>query len=161
VYTRIGLNTAVNFVGNFGSEQLFSYTAMGDGMNLAARLEGANKAYGSVIMMGPRTYELARDFVEARELDRVRVAGKTEAVTVYELLALKGGLDARKRTTVERYHAALALYRQARFLDAAAVLETLRAEDPEDGPAQALLERCHKYANATPQEFDGVTSLDK
>ncbi len=161
VYTRIGLNTAVNFVGNFGSEQLFSYTAMGDGMNLAARLEGANKAYGSVIMMGPRTYELAKDFVEARELDRVRVAGKTETVTVYELLALKGGLDARKRATVQRYHAALALYRQARFTEATSVLEALKAEDPEDGPAQALLERCHKYAKAPPPDFDGVASLDK
>ncbi|MFP2908836.1 CHASE2 domain-containing protein [Pyxidicoccus sp. 3LFB2] len=161
VYTRIGVNTAVNFVGNFGSEQLFSYTAIGDGMNLAARLEGANKAYGSVIMIGPRTYELAKEHIEARELDRVRVAGKTEAVTVYELLALKGGLDARKRVTVERYHAALALYREARFAEAAAVLEARRLEDPEDGPTQALLERCHKYAKAPPPEFDGVASLDK
>lgn len=161
MYTRIGLNTAVNFVGNFGSDQLFSYTAIGDGMNLAARLEGANKAYGSVIMMGPRTYELAKAHVEARELDRVRVAGKTEAVTVYELLALKGGLDARKRATVERYHAALALYRQARFAEAVAALEALGAEDPEDGPTQALLERCLEYAKAPPPDFDGVASLDK
>ncbi|WP_240359604.1 CHASE2 domain-containing protein [Pyxidicoccus trucidator] len=161
VYTRIGVNTAVNFVGNFGSEQLFSYTAIGDGMNLAARLEGANKAYGSVIMIGPRTYELAKEHIETRELDRVRVAGKTEAVTVYELLALKGGLDARKRVTVERYHEALALYRAARFEEAAAVLEARRLEDPEDGPTQALLERCHKYAKTPPPEFDGVASLDK
>jgi len=161
VYTRIGVNTAVNFVGNFGSEQLFSYTAIGDGMNLAARLEGANKAYGSVIMIGPRTYELAKEHIEVRELDRVRVAGKTEAVAVYELLALKGGLDARKQATVERYHAALALYREARFEEAAAVLEARRLEDPEDGPTQALLERCHKYAKAPPPEFDGVASLDK
>ncbi|MCP3136203.1 CHASE2 domain-containing protein [Pyxidicoccus xibeiensis] len=161
MYTRIGLNSAVNFVGNFGSEQLFSYTAIGDGMNLAARLEGANKAYGSVIMIGPRTYELAKEHIEVRELDRVRVAGKTEAVTVYELLALKGGLDAHKQVTVERYHAALALYREARFAEAAAVLEARKAEDPEDGPTQALLERCHKYAKAPPPEFDGVASLDK
>nr|WP_225938053.1 adenylate/guanylate cyclase domain-containing protein [Myxococcus sp. RHSTA-1-4] len=161
VYTRIGVNSAVNFVGNFGSEQLFSYTAIGDGMNLAARLEGANKAYGSVIMIGPRTYELAKEHIEVRELDRVRVAGKTEAVTVYELLALKGGLDVRKRVTVERYHAALALYREARFAEAAAVLEARRLEDPEDGPTQALLERCHKYAKAPPPEFDGVANLDK
>ncbi|QSQ11344.1 CHASE2 domain-containing protein [Myxococcus landrumensis] len=161
VYTRIGVNSAVNFVGNFGSEQLFSYTAIGDGMNLAARLEGANKAYGSVIMIGPRTYELAREHIEVRELDRVRVAGKTEAVTVYELLALKGGLDAGKRATVERYHAALALYREARFDEAAARLEALKADAPEDGPTQALLERCHKYAKAPPPEFDGVASLDK
>ncbi|WP_043709417.1 CHASE2 domain-containing protein [Corallococcus macrosporus] len=161
MYTRIGVNTAVNFVGNFGSEQLFSYTAIGDGMNLAARLEGANKAYGSVIMIGPRTYELAREHIEVRELDRVRVAGKTEAVTVYELLALKGGLEARKRETVERYHAALALYRAARFEEAAAVLDARRVEDPEDGPTQALLERCQRYAKAPPPGFDGVANLDK
>jgi adenylate cyclase len=112
-------------------------------------------------MIGPRTYELAKEHIEVRELDRVRVAGKTEAVTVYELLALKGGLDARKQATVERYHAALALYREARFEEAAAVLEARRLEDPEDGPTQALLERCHKYAKAPPPEFDGVASLDK
>jgi adenylate cyclase len=161
VYTRIGVNSAVNFVGNFGSKQLFSYTAIGDGMNLAARLEGANKAYGSLIMIGPRTYELAREHIEVRELDRVRVAGKTEAVTVYELLALKGGLSAHKRQTVEQYHAALALYRQARFADAAAVLEARRAEDPEDGPTKALLERCREYAENPPEAFDGVANLEK
>ncbi len=161
VYTRIGVNTAVNFVGNFGSEQLFAYTAMGDGMNLAARLEGANKAYGSVIMIGPRTYELARDAIEVRELDRVRVAGKTEVVTVYELLALKGRLSAHQRETVERYHEALALYRQARFTEAAAVLEARAKQDPEDGPTQALLERCRKYEKTPPERFDGVANLDK
>ena len=161
MFTRIGLNSAVNFVGNFGSEQLFSYTAIGDGMNLAARLEGANKAYGTVIMIGARTYELAREHIEVRELDRVRVAGKTEAVTVYELLALKGGVDARTRETVTRYHAALALYREARFAEAAAVLEARRAEDPDDGPTHALLARCQRYAQTPPPDFDGVANLDK
>ncbi|MBU8899397.1 adenylate/guanylate cyclase domain-containing protein [Corallococcus sp. M34] len=161
VYTRIGVNSAVNFVGNFGSEQHFSYTAIGDGMNLAARLEGANKAYGSLIMIGPRTYELAREHIEVRELDRVRVAGKTEAVTVYELLALKGGLSAPMRRTVEGYHAALALYREARFADAVTALEALRREAPEDGPTKALLERCREYLENPPAVFDGVANLEK
>ncbi|RKH73977.1 CHASE2 domain-containing protein [Corallococcus aberystwythensis] len=161
VYTRIGVNSAVNFVGNFGSDQLFSYTAIGDGMNLAARLEGANKAYGSVIMIGPRTYELAKEHIEVRELDRVRVAGKTEAVTVYELLALKGQLDASTRHTVARYHEALGLYREARFAEAAAVLETEAARSPEDGPTGKLLERCREYLAAPPENFDGVANLEK
>ena len=162
VYTRIGINTARLFVGNFGSEQLFDYTAMGDGMNLASRLEGANKAYGSLIMIGPRTYELARDHIEVRELDRVRVAGKTEAVTVYELLALKGELPAERHVTVDRYHEALALYRKSRFGDAAAVLETGLERDPQDGPTAALLERCRKYERTPPPAtWDGVASLDK
>ncbi|RKH42973.1 adenylate/guanylate cyclase domain-containing protein [Corallococcus sicarius] len=161
VYTRIGVNSAVNFVGNFGSDQLFSYTAIGDGMNLAARLEGANKAYGSGIMIGPRTYELAKDHIEVRELDRVRVAGKTEAVTVYELLALKGRLDADTQRTVARYHEALALYRQARFADAVTVLEAAAAQAPGDGPTGALLARCREYLEAPPERFDGVVNLEK
>nr|WP_242589063.1 adenylate/guanylate cyclase domain-containing protein [Corallococcus macrosporus] len=161
VYTRIGVNSAVNFVGNFGSDQLFSYTAIGDGMNLAARLEGANKAYGSVIMIGPRTYELAREHIEVRELDRVRVAGKTEAVTVYELLALRGQLDASTRQTVARYHQALGLYREARFAEAAAVLEAEAARSPEDGPTGKLLERCREYLESLPENFDGVANLEK
>ncbi|AFE08466.1 adenylate/guanylate cyclase domain-containing protein [Corallococcus coralloides DSM 2259] len=161
VYTRIGVNSAVNFVGNFGSDQLFSYTAIGDGMNLAARLEGANKAYGSVIMIGPRTYELAKEHIEVRELDRVRVAGKTEAVTVYELLALKGQLDASTRHTVARYHTALGLYREARFAEAAAVLEAEAARSPEDGPTAKLLERCREYLETPPEKFDGVANLEK
>nr|WP_242594372.1 adenylate/guanylate cyclase domain-containing protein [Corallococcus exiguus] len=161
VYTRIGVNSAVNFVGNFGSDQLFSYTAIGDGMNLAARLEGANKAYGSVIMIGPRTYELAHEHIEVRELDRVRVAGKTEAVTVYELLALKGQLDASTRHTVARYHEALGLYREARFAEAVKVLEAEAARTPEDGPTAKLLERCREYLETPPEKFDGVANLEK
>ncbi|ADO68540.1 adenylate/guanylate cyclase domain-containing protein [Stigmatella aurantiaca] len=161
VYTRIGLNSAKLFVGNFGSEQLFDYTAIGDGMNLAARLEGANKAYGTLIMIGPNTYARAKDAIEVRELDNVRVAGKTEAVTVYELLALKGELTATTRETVARYHEALTLYRQARFAEAAAVLEKRLAQAPEDGPTAVLLARCRNFEKSPPHPFDGVTNLDK
>ena len=162
VYTRIGLNSADMFVGNFGSEHLLDYTAIGDGMNLAARLEGANKAYDTVIMIGPLTYELAREHIEVRELDRVRVAGKQEAVTVYELLARAGELPAAKRATVERYHRALALYREARFEEARRVLEEALVADPEDGPSRALLARCERYTlNPPTLPFDGVVSLEK
>ncbi len=162
VYTRIGLNSAEMFVGNFGSEYLLNYTAIGDGMNLAARLEGANKAYDTVIMIGPHTHALAREHIEVRELDRVRVAGKAEAVTVYELLARAGELPAAKRATVERYHRALALYREARFEEAARALEEALTADPEDGPCRALLARCQRYAlNPPPLPFDGVVSLEK
>ena len=96
------------------TEQLFDYTAIGYGMNLAARLEGANKSYGSGIMIGPRTYELARDFIEARELDLVRVAGKTEAVAVYELLFRKGAmviiLARAERQAIELFRKVLVFY---------------------------------------------------
>jgi adenylate cyclase len=161
VYTRIGMNSAVMFVGNFGSEQLFNYTAMGDGMNLASRLEGANKPYGSLIMIGPRTYELARDHVDARWLDRVRVAGKKEPVNVYELLTRKGELAEHRRRAVERYEDALKYFLDKRFVEAQSILEEALKFDANDSPSKALLERAQKYALHVPEEFDGVTNLEK
>ncbi|MET0405932.1 MAG: adenylate/guanylate cyclase domain-containing protein [Cystobacter sp.] len=162
VYTRMGLNSAEMFVGNFGSEYLLDYTAIGDGMNLAARLEGANKAYDTVILIGPRTRALAREQIEARELDRVRVAGKAEVVTVYELLARKGELSEDRRATVERYAEALALYREACFEPAARLLGAVLARDATDGPSRTLLARCtHFMAHPPPMPFEGVTNLEK
>ncbi|MBM7115822.1 adenylate/guanylate cyclase domain-containing protein [Archangium primigenium] len=162
VYTRMGLNSAEMFVGNFGSEYLLDYTAIGDGMNLAARLEGANKAYDTVILIGPRTYALAHAHIEARELDRVRVAGKAEVVTVYELLARKGELSAARGATVARYARALALYREARFAEAIPLLEDALGADAEDGPSRLLLGRCQHYVENPPaMPFEGVTNLEK
>jgi adenylate cyclase len=161
VYTRVGVNSALMFVGNFGSEQLFNYTAIGDGMNLASRLEGANKAYETLIMIGPRTYELAKDFVEARELDLARVAGKTEAVAVYELMALKGGLSDAQGQARELYVHGLALYREARFQEALGPLEQALKLIPTDGPSKVLAARCRKFAEHPPPRFDGVIDLDK
>jgi adenylate cyclase len=161
LFTRIGLNSAVMFVGNFGSEQLFNYTAMGDGMNLASRLEGANKPYGSRIMIGPRTQALAGHAFETRELDRVRVAGKTEAVTVFELLARRGELPEGKRAVLDLYQQALALWREARFAEAAQVAAQAVALDPEDAPSCALAARARAHAASPPANFDGVVNLDK
>ncbi len=161
VYTRIGLNSDVMFVGNFGSEQLFDYTAMGDGMNLASRLEGANKAYDTLIMIGQNTYERAQDFIEVRELDRVRVAGKSEAVAVYELLAMKGELAPGKREIVERYAQALDTWRRGKFAQALVIVQGILQLDPNDGPTLALKKRCETYIAVPPSRFDGVTNLEK
>jgi adenylate cyclase len=162
VTTRMGLNSAVMFVGNIGSAQLFNYTAIGDGMNLAARLEGANKNYGTSILVGPQTYELAGAHFEMRELDWVRVAGKTEAVPVYELLAARGELSESKKQVVALYQEALSLYRKARFMDAVSCLELALAVDAGDGPSTALLERCRRLSQHPPvMPFDGVVNLEK
>ncbi len=161
VYTRVGLNTAVMFVGNFGSEQLFNYTAMGDGMNLAARLEGANKPYGSRILIGPRTQALVADAFETRELDRVRVAGKHEAVAIHELLGRKGELPPHRLEVRDLYAEGLALWRTARFAEAREVFARAVALDPEDAPSRALLARCDRCVAFPPPAFDGVVDLDK
>lgn len=162
VYTRVGLNTGTMMVGNIGSAQLLDYTAIGDEMNLAARLEGANKIYGTLIMMGPGTYESVKDQVEARELDRVRVAGKHNAVTVYELLGMRGELHHDKLKVVALYGQALLAYRARRFGDAKVKLGQALQVDESDGPSRRLLSICSEFElHPPPEGWDGVSGLEK
>jgi adenylate cyclase len=162
VYTRIGINSGTMMVGNIGSAQLLDYTAIGDEMNLAARLEGANKVYGTLTMMGPGTYEAVKDLVEARELDRVRVAGKANATTVYELLALRGELPNEKLKVVDLYGQALLAYRARRFTDAKVKLGQALQVDAGDGPSRRLLSLCTQFElHPPPEGWDGVSSLEK
>ena len=100
---RMGLNSGLMVVGNMGSEQRLDYTMMGDSVNLAARLEGANKAYRSNMMISEYTYAACSDEVDVRELDLLRVVGKTEPVTVYELLDRKNQTSAIRADLVERF----------------------------------------------------------
>jgi adenylate cyclase len=161
VYTRVGLNTAVMFVGNFGSEQLFNYTAMGDGMNLASRLEGANKPYGSRILIGPRTQALVSDAFETRELDRVRVAGKHEAVAIHELLARKGELPPRKLEVCALYAEGLSPVASGPVRRGSRGVRPGGRAGPGRLPSRALLARCDRHVTAPPPAFDGVVDLDK
>ena len=162
VYTRVGLNTGTMMVGNIGSAQLLDYTAIGDEMNLAARLEGANKNYGTLIMMGPGTYEAVKEHVEARELDHVRVAGKQNAVTVYELLAMRGELHHDKLKVVDLYGQALLAYRARRFTDAKIKLGQALQVDESDGPSKRLLSLCTEYElHPPPEGWDAVSGLEK
>ena len=162
MYTRIGLNTDEMCVGNIGSDQLIDYTAIGDGMNLASRLEGVNKVYSTSILIGPGTHLATVGQVETREVDRVRVAGKHEATTIHELLAMKGGLSPEKAKVVGIYAEALALYRHRDFGAARKRLDEALHLDAEDGPSRTLHERCLRYQAAPPPaDWDGVTTLEK
>lgn len=161
LHTRIGINTDVMFVGNMGSEYLLDYTAIGDGMNLASRLEGANKAYGTRILIGPRTYELAKGDIEARELDFIVVPGKTQVVAVYELLAKKGQLDAKTTSLVGLYAQALSLYRAGQFAQALPLLQQALGLVPEDGPSKVLKEKCARFLETPPPPpWKAVSDLD-
>ena len=133
---------------------------MGDAVNLASRLEGANKFYDTLILLGPRTYELAAGDIEAREVDRMRVKGKQEPVVVFELLARKGDLPDERRRVIETYRAGLEAYKQRDFKTAATQFEATLALDPKDGPARVYLERAKEYLIAPPpEEWDGVYEL--
>lgn len=133
---------------------------MGDSVNLASRLEGANKFYNTLILLGPRTYELAKPDIEAREVDILRVKGKLEPVVVYELLARKGALPAEKQHVVALYQDGLAAYKQREFTVAKERFEAALALDPSDGPTKVYLHRVQEYQAAPPPpDWDGVYVL--
>jgi adenylate cyclase len=145
-------------VGNMGAIGKFAYTVIGDSVNLASRLEGANREYRTGIMVAHRTYELVREEILGRELDRIAVKGRREPVRVYELLAMK-----KDETTDElerflaHYADGMTGYFSRRWPEACTAFEAALALRPEDYPTRLHLERIHTYQEQPPPEnWDGV-----
>jgi adenylate cyclase len=157
VLARMGVNSGEGIVGNMGSQNKYNYTAMGDMVNIASRLEGANKPYGTYLMVSETTYGHVKDMVDARELDFMTVKGKEKPITVYEILDLRGRTGEKVLAAVARYHEGLRLYRGREFEAAIAVFKEALALRPDDGPSAMYIERCkHFLAEPPPANWDGV-----
>ena len=154
--TRIGINTGRAVAGNMGTDTIFNYTILGDCVNLASRLEGVNKEYGTLIIVGEDTWHRVEDQFEARELDWIRVKGKKQPVAIYELAAETDRLDDRRRQVFIRYAEGLACYRAGRWRDAAAAFDAALAIDPQDAPSRTFASRCRYYLEHAPADWDGV-----
>jgi adenylate cyclase len=153
--TRFGLHTDQVMVGHFGAPDRLSFTALGDGVNLASRLEGLNKLYGTTILTSATIYERAKDKFSFRRLDRVAVKGRTAGVEVYELLGVRGSSQVRTEV-VQAYERALDCYFGRDFSGAG----TLLATQIDDRPSAVLLERCRRLQEAPPSEpWDGTYVL--
>ncbi|MBS1198170.1 MAG: putative Adenylate/Guanylate Cyclase [Proteobacteria bacterium] len=159
IHVRMGLTTGDATVGSIGPDDARSYTVIGDTVNLASRLEGANKVYKTRIIINDQTQSMAKDEIETRELDLLRVMGKQQAVRIYELLGRKGEMSENLVRLRDQFEMALGLYRQQKWEEAMAGFNYCLEIDADDGPSQVFVERIANFkVNPPGKDWDGTWS---
>jgi adenylate cyclase len=155
----LGINTDTVVVGNMGSSQRFDYTCLGDGVNLAARLEGQSKPYGVKIVLGAKTAEQVKDEYFVLELDKIAVKGKRVGVTIYTVLELHPGAHGDYEMARSDHEEMLVAYRKREFEHAVFLCDTLMGEfdGQMDGYYEAWKDRCREMKmSKLPPDWDGT-----
>lgn len=155
----VGINTGEMNVGNMGSARRFSWTVMGDNVNLASRLEGITKQYHVQCVVSESTYLATKEHYTFREIDRIQVVGKRLPVTIYELLDW-GRNEAQYTERIARFSEALTAYRRQQWEEAIDLFTKLQDKFPEDSISETFITRSYLYMNAPPEpDWDGVFAM--
>ena len=158
--TRVGINTGDMVVGNMGTDRKMDYTIIGDAVNLAARLEGVNKQYGTWICVSEDTASQAGDSFIFRRLDRIRVVGKNVPIRLLELVEEKEMLDDPALRFYKNFEEALQSFENRNWKESRGMFADLVAQSAEDGPSKLYLGRCETYIEKPPvDDWDGVFNL--
>lgn len=158
--TRIGINTGEMFIGNMGTTNKFNYTMIGHAVNLAARLEGVNKQYGTYQLISEYTQQYIKDEIITRKLDRVKVVNINTPIRLYELISLMEETQQEQFEFLKIYNRALEIFEKRKWKEALQLFEKAAEAKPDDGPVKVYLDRCRQYLIKPPRDnWDGVYAL--
>ncbi len=156
---RVGVNSGPMVVGNMGSRSRLSYTVMGDSVNMASRMEGANKYFHSKIMTSEATFGDLKDAFDHRYLGSIRVVGKAIPTRVYEPFAPKGGAEPEVKAMLARYEAGIAKFYKGDYAGSLPEFKAALAALPGDGPSQFYIEKAELFSKEPPKDWDQSFNL--
>jgi class 3 adenylate cyclase len=160
--TRIGINTGDMIVGNMGTDRKMNYTIMSNAVNIASRLEGVNKQYGTWILASEETIKECKNRILTRRLDRIQVVGISEPIQIYEVLDLVSGAKGQLQELAALFNSGITLFEARDWRQAETVFSRILRQAPDDGPSLLYLQRCRRFLKTPPdKDWNGIFNINE